>query len=124
MSNFLRLTVLLFSCMLSLSISKEDFSKPDTAKVQSTEQEEDNFYFSGSRNYKAFGLHQLTEVIVNGVNHLPAPQKKKYPNDSFGSSFSYEIRLQDVSSHYFYPLQEIACGLTVSDIIFPFHYFW
>lgn len=124
MSNFLRLTVLLFTCVLSLSISKEDLSNPGTEKVQLSHQEEGNFYFSGSRHHKAFGLHQLTEVVVNAVNHLPAPQKKKFPNDSFGSSFSYEVRLQDVAPQFLYSVQEVACGLTVSDIIFPFHYFW
>jgi hypothetical protein len=70
-----------------------------------------------------WGLQQLCEIVVNPVNSFPAPSSKIHPNDFVSSSFSVELHVRRIALDYLLYARKIYPSLTVSVIIFPFHYF-
>jgi hypothetical protein len=124
MSSFMKFVVLLLTVLLSLSIGRDSYGELLRVKAQEPVEEGAHSYISGSKLYKNFALHPVGEIIVNGINSLPAPNSVKNPDNFFGSAASFELSLQHVATQYLLHAKKISRSLTVRDIIFPFHYFW
>jgi hypothetical protein len=124
MNSFMKFAVLLITVVLSLSIGRESYGELLRVKAQEIPEEESHSYISGNRLYKDFALHPLSEIVVSGINSLPAPNSVKNPDNFFGSAASFELSLQHVATQYLLHAKKISRSLTIRDIIFPFHYFW
>lgn len=128
MSNFSKLTAILFAIMLSyVSISKDNYEKTLPATFQHAGGERSQSSFSEIALQDIFCLQRQIEHVVNPGNNFPAPVSnnlKHYPDAFSGHSFSIESRIQGIASQYLSHSKEIHRSLTISDIIFPFNYFW
>lgn len=130
MSNFSKLTAIFFAIMLSyVSISKDNYEKSLPVSFQGTGTERSSASFSEVSEaplQDIFCLQRHIEHVVNPVNSFPAPTSnlKDHPGVFSGISFSIESRIQSIASQYLSHSKEIDRSLTISDIIFPFDYFW
>ena len=123
MRTSMKLLVLLFTCVLSFSISNT-YEEASQYHAQELAQDGTRSYLSGGKLHKAFGLHPSSEIVVNSINSLPAPNSKKYSDEAAGSLLYYEKGFQHRAAQYLLQAETISRSLTIRDIIFPFHYFW
>ncbi|WP_224996172.1 hypothetical protein [Cesiribacter sp. SM1] len=125
MRSFSKFAAVLFALMLACAgIGKNSHEAILTSLVQVADAEH---YPSPSLAKKGqndvFGLQQLSEIVVNGVNSFPVPSSKIHPNVFFDGSFSVEFHVRRIAQDYLLNSKKIYPSLTVSVIIFPFHYF-
>ena len=123
MHTFMKLVFLLFTCVLSFSISNT-YEETSQCPAQELAQDGTRSYLSGGKLHKAFGLHPSSEIVVSGINSLPAPNSKNYPDEGAGTFLYYEVGFQQRAVQYLLQAETLSRSLTIRDIIFPFHYFW
>ncbi|MCP2044284.1 hypothetical protein [Pontibacter sp. HSC-36F09] len=69
------------------------------------------------------GLLQPEEQLRLGQPRPSAPLKQAFPGLA-ALILTQEFRLQLKAVHYLQRARYFSPGLTIRDIIFPFHYFW
>lgn len=124
MNNFTKLVVLFLAFLLSFSNGKEASGEVLLPEVHAGVEFSSPSYLSENKLSKIFCLHQSGEIVVNTVNHLPAPGSKIFKDYFSGGIFSFEGRVHTLASRYVKHAKEINRSLTIRDIIFPFHFFW
>ena len=125
MRNFLKFIVILFAGMLSYGSISGDFNE----KLPATDQREtgEKPFSSSIREsslVEAFCLHQPLENLVNPLNHFPRPESKYHPLSWGLAVAAVETGIRNIAAQYLSSSGVKPLGLAVSDIIFPFHYFW
>ena len=125
MRNFLKFIFILFAGMLSYgSISGDFYEKLPSADKRETGEG----YFSSSiresKQVEAFCLHQPLVNLVNPLNHFPRPDSKYHPLKWGLAVAAVETGIRNIAAQYLSFSGAKPLGLAVSDIIFPFHYFW
>ena len=124
MSKLSKFSAILFAIMLSfVSISRDHYEPLLTTVIPGTDGEH-HTYFSEKNFSDVFCSHRQADHAVSPVNQLPAPGSKIHPTDFSEGLFSIELRIRSITSLYLSNSEKIYPGLAVSDIIFPFHYFW
>lgn len=124
MGKLSKLIVLLFAIVLSyVSTSTAFVGKASNLKQLESDDASAASVFSGN-SLNAFCLFGSGEHVANPANNFPTPNSKKYSNGFLGSTFSFEAKILNLASQYLLHAKEINLGLTIRDIIFPFHYFW
>lgn len=125
MSNIAKFVVILFAIGFSyIGIGKDIYSPLLTTSFHCAEEE---LYASAvleSRINDIIYLHRSGENVINPTNKLPTPNSKNHPNDFLSASCSLESGIRQLTLQYLSHAREIHRSLTVSTIIFPFHYFW
>lgn len=125
MSNFLKIIVILFAGMLSYGSISRDLNE-QLLSTSSMEAEGESSYSSIAELslVKSFCLHQSLENLVNPLNHFPRPESK-YNSPAYGPAASpVELKIRNAAIQYLSHSKRVSLGLVISDIIFPFHYFW
>lgn len=83
-----------------------------------------NTYLSEVENADTFALQRQFESLLSPTGHLPAPASKFQSADCLAGVISLEQKLSVATFSYLVRSLEISPALSVSTIIFPFHYFW
>lgn len=139
MSSFARFSTILFALLLScVSIGQdrhEDllrgaFQEAAASGYGSSGQDDAgaaNVFPSSRLSDKGlndvYGLQQQSEHVVSPIISLPAPLSKIHSNDFFGGLSSIELKMQGIARQYLLRSKKICPSLSISVIIFPFHYF-
>jgi len=123
MSNIHKTTALFFSGVLFfISISKESYGLLPNSKLQNTINESISSYCSIEKP-NLFLINRYGEKFVTSFKNLPVPNLKNQTSD-FYNNLSFEIKKIRINSEYLTYSGTIYRNLTISDIVFPFHYFW
>lgn len=124
-SKYSKFVFLLFALLLSLGgIRKENFEEKLHISLQEVEDESSGTYFSESKLHKAFCLQPPSGNLVSPVTNLPVPVSKNHLNALWPAPLFVELGIQQWASQYLLRSKEIDRSLPISDIIYPFHYFW
>ena len=78
---------------------------------------------SDANVHNALYLQELKENINFG-NHSPSASSKNQLKDFLKDSYAFELKVQSSLSQYILYSKVINQSLAISDIIFPFQYFW
>lgn len=139
MSSFARFSTILFALMLScvsigldrheallISVFQED-AADGYASFIPTDDAAAHVIPSSSISDKGpgdvYGIQQQSEHVVSTLISLPLPASKIHPENSFGALSSAEIMIRGIAQQYLLHSKKICPGLSVSVLIFPFHYF-
>jgi hypothetical protein len=124
MSNVYKTSALFFAALLFfLGICTQNYVGLITSPLQNTQSDNSVSYFSTEHPELLF-LYRIDERQVNSFKNLPVPSLKNYSNNIPDNSLSTEIKLLSIHSGYLSYSVNVDRGLTNSDIVFPFHYFW
>ncbi|WP_276498657.1 hypothetical protein [Pontibacter litorisediminis] len=124
MRNPAKYVLLLFALVLSYAGAQVG-SGGDASQVLSWQARDEapQGSLSGVEQRKSPGLQQ-TEEQVSLINHFPSPPSKHQHHGFAANLQAFEVRLQAIALQYMWRAKAICRGLTSSEIIFPFHYFW
>jgi len=93
MSRITKTTGLFFAAMLFfLSISTENYGLLLTSKLQNSQSENSDSYFSKEKPNLLF-LNRHEERLVYSVKNLPVRSPKNHSNDNHSNCFSPEVRI-------------------------------
>ena len=124
MSNVYKSFAIFYATILFfLGICAQNYIALITSPLQNTQSENSVSFFSTEHPELLF-LYRIDERQVNSVKNLPVPSLKNYSNNIQDNNLSPEIRLLSINSGYLSYSVIVDSGLTNSDIVFPFHYFW
>ncbi|AHM62380.1 hypothetical protein D770_20655 [Flammeovirgaceae bacterium 311] len=140
MSSFARFSTILFALMLScvsigldrheallISVFQENAADGDALFIPTDDDAAAHVIPSSSISDKGlgdvYGIQQQSEHVVSTLISLPLPASKIHPENSFGALSSVEIMIRGIAQQYLLRSKKICPGLSVSVLIFPFHYF-
>lgn len=125
MKRISRISTILFAIMLAFASIGRSHEVPLLKTIiQDTEGGSHTAFFSEKKLNDVFSIHRQSEQISHPVNSLPAPGSKILLYDFAGASFSLEQRIQTAVLHELALSNNVDPSLSISVIIFPFHYFW
>ncbi|AKD05013.1 hypothetical protein POKO110462_18670 [Pontibacter korlensis] len=125
MRNSFRLITLLITFLLSFGSTSEGYriavaqtedKKPGGADAQES--------LTDSRHIKFEALHRSSDSVVSSVSTPSSPNLKNHSSDLFAGAFAFWLSLPSSGFLYLAYSRYIERGLSISDNIFPFHYFW
>jgi hypothetical protein len=123
MSNLYKITAMFSSAVLFfISISTENYGLLLNSKTQNTGYETISS-FRSIEIPNLFLINRYGEKFVTSFKNLPVPNLKNQTSD-FYNNLSFEIKKIRINSEYLTYSGTIYRNLTISDIVFPFHYFW
>ena len=123
MSNLYKITAMFSSSVLFfISISTENYGLLLNSKTQNTGYETISSFCS-IEIPNLFLINRYGEKFVTSFKNLPVLKLKNQTSD-FYNNLSFEIKKIRINSEYLTYSGTIYRNLTISDIVFPFHYFW
>lgn len=124
MRSFLRYTILLsVLALLSISANCYNYGTPNTNSTNDIQEKGSVHYFSECQLNYFCPPHHSEALSIVGCKHSSGNTSKN-ASSIWGYAPAFEQRVKHVASEYIFKSYRIYQSLTISDIIFPFSYFW
>lgn len=124
MGNLYKITAILSSAvLLIISISIENINSLTVSKSQNPGHETIRSYFSIEKP-NLFILNRNGEDLVTSFKKLTSLKSGSHANDLIGNGIFSGISKFSFSSEYLAYSVFVNRNFTVSEIVFPFQYFW
>jgi hypothetical protein len=117
-----RLTVFLLTVLLAyLSVGYRNYNIPPVP-AQSAAWNRAVYYFQ-EKTFCVFCLQNEIKISANPGNTYPVFNLKDSSANFFANISVAELRIKNITSRYFFCARQIRPGLTLQEIIYPFHFF-
>ena len=124
MKSILKHTILLIAVVL-LSVGTTSYSNGVLlSNVSSSAKEKNSDYFFSEGKSAHYCTPRQNEVISIVGHGLSSENSPKNTSSIWGYAPTFEQRVKHIAGRYIFRSYRIYRSLTVSDIIYPFSYFW
>jgi hypothetical protein len=118
MGNLSKITSLLLSFLLLYTSIKVNLY---TSPTPTADTEIVSAFTEGKPNLFCLSRQTESAITFNLSLNLDTTDRA---NDHSQTGYYFEQKLANVASKYLFYIRAICPGLSIKDIIFPFHYFW